>query len=71
LAEIELKQSSFSNAEGHLRESLQIWPQSISGHDMLAQALQEQGRTKEADGERQLAASLRQQFVQQHRTSSD
>jgi len=71
LAGFELKHSNFSNAEGHLRESLQISPQSMSGHDLLARALRELGRTKEADAENQFAAGLRQQFVQQHRGSTE
>ena len=71
MAEIELKRSEFSEAAGHLREAVQIAPQTLNYHALLAQALTQQGRIKEADEEMQLEASIRQRFVQGQRASKD
>jgi hypothetical protein len=38
---------------------------------MLAKALREQGRTKEADEEMDLEASVRQRFIQEQHASKD
>src|ERR1700730_9271709 len=69
LAGIELKRSEFPKAAGHLREALQISPQTLNYHAWLAQALSQQGLNKEADEEMRVEAGIRQQFVQQQRTS--
>jgi tetratricopeptide (TPR) repeat protein len=71
LAGIELKESEFSEAAGHLREAVQIAPQSLNYHSALAQALRHQGLTKEADEEMRLEASIRLRFVQETRASKD
>jgi tetratricopeptide (TPR) repeat protein len=71
LAGIELKQSEFSEAADHLREAVQITPQSLNYHSALAQALRHQGLTKEADEEMRLEASIRLRFVQETRASKD
>ena len=71
LAGIELKQSEFSEAADHLREAVQIAPQSLNYHSALAQALRHQGLTKEADEEMRLEASIRLRFVQETRASKD
>jgi tetratricopeptide (TPR) repeat protein len=71
MAELELKHSEFPEAAGHMREALQIAPQTINYHALLAQALSQQGRTQEADEEMRLEASIRQRFVQDQRSSRD
>jgi hypothetical protein len=71
MAGIELKHSEFPEAEDHLREALQIAPQTVNDHAMLAKALREQGRTKEADEEMDLEASVRQRFIQEQHASKD
>ena len=52
--------------EGHLREALQIAPQTLSYHGMLAVALRQQGRTQEADEEVHLEAGVRKTFIQEN-----
>ncbi|MCU1341885.1 MAG: Tetratricopeptide repeat protein, partial [Candidatus Acidoferrum typicum] len=69
MAGIELKRSEFPKAAGHLREALQICPQTLNYHAWLAQALNQQGLSKEADEEMRVEAGIRQRFVQQQRTS--
>jgi Flp pilus assembly protein TadD len=69
LAGIELKRSEFPKAAGHLREALQISPQTLNYHAWLAQALSQQGLSKEADEEMRVEAGIRQRFVRQQRTS--
>lgn len=59
LAAIEIKHSHSTEATSHLREALAIAPQARGYHAMLAQALREQGRKREADDEMKLEASLR------------
>jgi protein O-mannosyl-transferase len=71
LAGIELRQSEFSEAAGHLREAVQIAPQSLNYHSALAQALRHQGLTKEADEEMRLEASIRLRFVQETHASKE
>jgi tetratricopeptide (TPR) repeat protein len=71
LAGIELKHSQYSEAADHLREAVQIAPQSLNYHSALAQALRHQGLNKEADEEMQLEASIRLRFVQETRASKD
>jgi Tfp pilus assembly protein PilF len=69
MAGIELKRSKFPKAAGHLREALQISPQTMNYHASLAQALNQQGLTKEADEEMRVEAGIRQQIVQEQRAS--
>jgi tetratricopeptide (TPR) repeat protein len=71
LAGIELKHSEYTEAADHLREAVQIAPQSLNYHSALAQALRHQGFIKEADEEMQLEASIRLRFVQEMRASKD
>jgi protein O-mannosyl-transferase len=65
VAGIELKRSEFPEAADHLREAVQITPETLNYHSLLAQALRQQGRTKEADEEMRLEASVRQRVVQE------
>jgi protein O-mannosyl-transferase len=71
MAQIELKHSEFPEAASHMREALQIAPQTLNYHALLAQALTHQGRTQEADEEMRLEASIRQRFVQGQSASRD
>jgi protein O-mannosyl-transferase len=71
VAEIELERSEFPEAAGHLREALQIAPQTLNYHALLAQALSQQGRIEEADEEMRVEAGIRQRFVQEQRASRD
>jgi tetratricopeptide (TPR) repeat protein len=71
MAEIELKRSEFPEAAGHMREALQIAPQTLNYHALLAQALSRQGRIQEADEEMRVEASIRQQLVQDQRASRE
>ena len=63
LATIETKHSQSAEGESHLREALQIAPQTRGYHAMLAQALRQQGRTQEADQEMRLEMNLRNAAV--------
>jgi hypothetical protein len=69
MANIELKRLELPAATGHLREALQIAPQTMNYHSMLAQALTQQGQTKEAEEELRLEASIRQRVVKEQRAS--
>ena len=69
MANIELKRLELPAATGHLREALQIAPQTMNYHSMLAQALTQQGQTKEAEEELRLEANIRQRFVKEQRAS--
>ncbi len=55
--------SQSAEGESHLREALQIAPQTRGYHAMLAQALRQQGRTQEADQEMRLEMNLRNAAV--------
>jgi hypothetical protein len=50
---------------------VQIAPKTLNYHSLLAQALTEQGRTKEAHEELQVEAGLRQQYVWGQRASRE
>lgn len=69
MAEIELKRSQFPQAADHLREAVQIAPQTMNYHALLAQALAPQGRTKEADEEMRIEAGIRQRTAREQRAS--
>ncbi len=71
VAQIELNRSEFPQAADHMREAVQIEPQTLNYHSLLAQALAHEGRTEEADEETKLEVSLRQRYAQDHRHSSD
>jgi tetratricopeptide (TPR) repeat protein len=59
LAEVELKHSDAVDATNHLQEAIQIAPQAMSYHALLAQALRQQGRRQEADEQMRFEASIR------------
>jgi import receptor subunit TOM70 len=71
VAQIELNRSEFPEATDHMREAVQIEPQTLNYHSLLAQALTREGRINEADEETKLEASVRQRFIQDHRDSRD
>jgi len=63
LALIELKFSKSAEGESHLREAVQLAPQIPSYHAVFAQALRQQGHTREADQEMQLQANAQKGSV--------
>jgi tetratricopeptide (TPR) repeat protein len=63
LAVIALKKTRWKETEAYLRESVQITPQAVSYHAVLAQALRQQGRTQEADEEMRLELSVQKNQV--------
>ncbi len=69
MAGLELRRSEFQEAAVHLREAVQIAPQALNYHSLLAQALTHQGRAEEAQEEMRVEASLRQRFVQERQAS--
>jgi tetratricopeptide (TPR) repeat protein len=71
IAEAELKRAEFPEAADHLREALQIAPQALNTHGMLAEVLRLQGRTEEADKEMRLEAGVQERFQQEQRASTD
>jgi len=71
MAAIELKRSQYPEAAGHLREALQISPQTLNYHAWLAQALNQQGLVKEAAEEMRIEAAIRKRFVQEQRAARD
>lgn len=71
LAGIELRRADFPEAADHLHQALQIAPQTMNYHSMLAKALKGQGRTEEANEEMRLEAGIRQRFVQEQLASRD
>jgi tetratricopeptide (TPR) repeat protein len=67
IAEIELKNSQADAAAAHLHEALQIAPQMVNYHAMLAEALNLQGRTAEAEEQMRLEAGIREHIVREQR----
>jgi tetratricopeptide (TPR) repeat protein len=63
MANLELKHSQSERAAGHVREALQIAPQTMNYHALLAHALLQQGRTEEANGELRMEAGIRRQVL--------
>jgi tetratricopeptide (TPR) repeat protein len=59
LGKVYLKKSDLANAENMLRHAVQVDPTNFSGHYLLAQTLQQAGRTDEARREFELAEKLR------------
>ncbi len=68
LAEIKLKDSKFAEGENYVREAVQISPQTATYHDVLAQALRQEGRTQEADEQVRLEASLQKNVIRDYPT---
>jgi len=66
LGTIEVKKSKLQEGEVHLREALQIAPQTLSYHGMLATALRQQGRLQEADAETHLEDGVRKTFLREN-----
>ena len=71
IAEIELRNSQVDAAAAHLREALQIAPQMVNDHAMLAEALNLQGRTAEAEEQMRIEADIRQNVVHQQRAARE
>jgi Flp pilus assembly protein TadD len=71
MAELELKHSEFHEAAGHMREALQIAPQTLNYHALLAEALSHQGLNEEAGEEMRLEAGVRQRIVLERHSSTD
>jgi tetratricopeptide (TPR) repeat protein len=65
MAEVELKQSNFSAGVDHLREAIQIAPDTLNYHALLAQALSGQGRAAEASQEMRLEAGIRERAAKE------
>ena len=65
IAEVELRQSKLPEASRHLQEAIQIAPDALSYHALLAQALTGQGRTEEASQEMRLEAGVRKQAAKE------
>jgi tetratricopeptide (TPR) repeat protein len=66
LAESEVRQHQPAVGEAHLREALQIAPQTLGYHAMLAQALREEGHAQEADTEMSAEANVRRLAAQNY-----
>jgi tetratricopeptide (TPR) repeat protein len=60
LGKVYLKKGETTNAENMLRRALEMDPNNISGHHLLAQVLQQSNRPDEAKKEFELAERLRQ-----------
>jgi tetratricopeptide (TPR) repeat protein len=63
MAGIEVKHSQSEQAADHMREALQIVPQTMNYHALLAHALAQEGRTQQANDELRMEASIREQFL--------
>jgi hypothetical protein len=68
-AQLELKHSEFSAAAEHMREAVELAPETLNYHALLAQALSRQGHTHEAEEEMRLEAVVRRQLSQEESTS--
>jgi tetratricopeptide (TPR) repeat protein len=71
MAQLELRHSEFPEAAVHLTEAVQLAPDTLNYHSLLAQALSQEGRTAEADEQMRLEASIRQRVAQEQRASRD
>jgi tetratricopeptide (TPR) repeat protein len=71
MADLEIKHSDFPKAVLHLREAVQLSPESPDYHTSLARALGHEGQTQEADEQIRLEAALRQRAAQQRRASGN
>jgi hypothetical protein len=63
MANLEVKHSQPEQAAGHVREALEIAPQTINYHALLAHALLQEGRMEESNEELRMEAGVRQQFL--------
>ena len=68
LAVIDLELSNLDEAEICLREALSIEPRALSYHALLAQVLEKQGRGQDADEQKKLETSMKEEFIRQHAT---
>jgi Flp pilus assembly protein TadD len=68
-AQLELRHSEFSDAAAHLREAVQLAPETLNYHALLAEALRQQGRVEEAGEEMQVEATIRRRVAQEQRAS--
>jgi protein O-mannosyl-transferase len=66
-AQLELKRSEFSEAAAHLREAVQLAPETVNYHALLAEALNLEGQTEEAAEEMRLESGIRQKYLQERR----
>jgi tetratricopeptide (TPR) repeat protein len=66
LGTLEVRKSNSREGEDHLREALQIAPQTLSYHAMLADALRQQGRMQDADAEMRLEDSVQKAFIREN-----
>jgi protein O-mannosyl-transferase len=71
LAELDLQHSQLDEAEGCAREALQIDPNAISYHALLAQVLKQEGHGQEAAEQMKLEAGVQQQFIRRHSASKE
>ena len=71
LAELDLPHSQLDEAEGCAREAVQIDPNAISYHALLAQVLKQRGHGEEAAEQMKLEVSVRQQLIRPHSAPRD
>jgi tetratricopeptide (TPR) repeat protein len=63
IAAFEINHSQFAESATHLREALQLTPQKLGYHAMLAEALRQLGQVREADQEMRSEVSLQKLSV--------
>lgn len=66
-AQFELKRSEFSQAAAHLREAVQLAPETVNYHALLAEALDLEGQAEEAAEEMKLESGIRQKYAKERR----
>jgi tetratricopeptide (TPR) repeat protein len=71
MAQVELRHSEYSEAAAHMQEAVRLAPETLNYHALLAQALNNQGQTQEADEEMRLEAAIRRRVAQEQRASRD
>lgn len=71
MAELELKHSNYQEAATHLREAVQLSPETPNYHALFAEALSREGQTQEAQKEWQIEASVQQRAARERRASKD
>lgn len=71
VAELELKRSNYHEAEVHLREAVQLSPETPNYHALFAEALSHEGQTEEARQELQLEADAGQRAARERHASKD
>jgi Flp pilus assembly protein TadD len=70
-AQLEMKHSEFAQAAEHLQEAVQLAPDTLNYHGLLAEALRQEGRTGEAGEQMQVEATIRRRVTQEQRASLD